>query len=187
MDSLLAYLIAKPDVANAVATISSTIVALAALVVSVVSLVIGIQALKHQRRHNILSVKPVPMVSTDDHEDCLSIALKNNGSGPLIIRSIRVVGGHEPKTYLRACMPSLPNGLAWSTYVGPVKSQSLCPGEAIALLELKGDEADQVFIKFRDQCRVALGPLTVIVDYSDIYGSEIDSHQQPLAWYMRPH
>ena len=126
-------------------------------------MVIGTRALKYQQRHNVLSVKPVPMISPADHENRLSVALKNNGSGPLIVKSIAVTGGHEPKTYLRACMPSLPNGFAWNTYVGPVENQSLSAGEEIILLELKGDEKDQRFLTFRDQCRAALGLLTVTV------------------------
>jgi hypothetical protein len=186
LTSIVAYLTRKPDVANAIATIASTIVALAALVVSVVSLVVAVRALKHQRHHNVLSVKPVPMVSPQILEEHIAVVLRNNGSGPLVVKSITVTGGHQPKDHLRACMPSLPSGMAWSTYVGPVKDQSLSPGDSVVLLELKGSESDADVLKFRDQCRTALGSLTVEIEYTDIYGSPNPPHRQPLDWYSRP-
>jgi hypothetical protein len=182
---LLTFLTAKPDVANAISAFASTIVALAAMVISLVSLFVAARTLKHQRNHNILSVRPIPMVSTADHEDHLSIELKNTGSGPLIIRGIAITGASPPRTYLRECMPSLPDGLSWKTYVGPLKGESLGPGEAVTLLELVGDPTDTTFSEFRDRCRQLLGALSVEIDHTDIYGSERPMHEHSLVWYAR--
>lgn len=185
MHALLALFTSKPDVANAIAALASTVVALAALIVSLVSLFVAARTLKHQQTHNILSVRPIPMVSTADHEDRLSVELKNTGTGPLIIRGITVTGQGGPKAYLRECMPPLPEGISWKTYLGPLKGESLGPGESVTLLELVGDASDAAFGEFRNKCRQSLGPLSVRIHHTDIYSSERPPHEHSLAWYSR--
>lgn len=185
MDDLFAYLKDNPEVSNAVATIASSFIALGALVVSIASIVVAVRTLRHQRNHDVLSVRPLPMVSTTDYEECLSIALRNNGVGPMMIKDLHVECLKDTRPFLREFMPELPEGLIWSTYAGKIEHYSLGASEEVVLLELKGKEGDHVFVTFRDECRRLLGNITVVVRYTDIYQTELPLFWQPLSWYSR--
>ncbi len=84
-------------------------------------------------------------------------------------------------------MPELPDDLLWTFFAGPVKNRSLLPGREIVLLELTTDTIDATFAKARDSVRLALSPLTVVVEYTDIYGSDFGPHPQDLSWFGREH
>lgn len=185
MDELLLYLSANQGLANALATVASALIALAAFFVSAVSVYFSRSALKIQRRHNILTIKPIPLVSVGDYENRLTVKILNNGSGPLIIKEIHIEGGVEIQESLVACMPPLPNGICWNTFVGPVKDRSLLPGKEMTLLELIGDDDAVLFKKARDNCRVALSQLVVVFDYTDVYDSIFVPYQKELSWFGR--
>ena len=149
------------------------------------SLYVSHAALKIQRRHNVLSVKPIPMVSVADYEDRLTVKILNNGSGPLIIKDVQVKKESQVRESLVDWMLSLPDGMYWATFVGPVKNRSLLPGNEIKLLELTGDHSEKEFEAVRDSCRAALCQLTVVLDYTDVYGSAFESHEKHLSWFGR--
>lgn len=185
MNELLAYLAKDANLTNLLATVSSAVIALAALIISMVSLYVANTALKKQHRHNVLSVKPIPMVSVADYEDRLTVKILNNGSGPLVIKDVQVKKESQDRESLVAWMPSLPDGMYWDTFVGSVKNRSLLPGNEIKLLELTGDHAEQEFQEARDNCRAALCQLTVILEYTDVYGSTFEVHGKQLSWFGR--
>ena len=185
LNELVSLLAKDPNLTNALATAASVFVAGAAFVVSVVALYVAHATLKHQRRHNLLSVRPIPIVTVADYEDSLRIKIRNHGSGPLIVKNVQVADGTSVKESLVDWMPELPTGMAWTTFVGPVKSRSLLPGSEIALLELSGDSADAKFGRARDVVRSALSPLRVVVEYTDIYDSDFEPHTKGLSWFGR--
>lgn len=185
MNELFQLLTSKPDVANAIAAVASATVALIAFIVSVVSLYVTHATLKHQQRHNVLSVKPLPMVAVADYEDRLTVKIRNNGSGPLIVKAIHVGNGAHVEQTLIDWMPQLPGGMYWSTFVGSVIDRSITPGDEIILLELTGNHDDHAFVKARDSIRAALSPLTVIVEYTDVYDTIMKPHQKQLSWFAR--
>lgn len=185
MNDLLAYLSKDANLTNALATVASVIIALAAFTISLVSLYVSHAALKIQRRHNVLSVKPIPMVSVADYEDRLTVKILNNGSGPLIIKDVQVKKESQVRESLIALMPSLPDGMYWATFVGPIKDRSLLPGNEIKLLELTGDHSEIEFETVRDGCRAALSQLAVVVEYTDVYGTVFPFHEKQLSWFAR--
>ncbi|OGT83126.1 MAG: hypothetical protein A3G96_03385 [Gammaproteobacteria bacterium RIFCSPLOWO2_12_FULL_52_10] len=185
MYELLAYLAKDANLTNALATVTSAIIALAALTISMVSLYVSHATLKIQRRHNVLSVKPIPMVSVADYEDRLTVKILNNGSGPLIIKDVQVKKESQVRESLVDWMPSLPDGMYWATFAGPVKNRSILPGNEIKLLELNGDHSEKKFKEVRDNCRAALCQLTVVLEYTDVYGSAFEFHEKQLSWFGR--
>ncbi|MBU1690732.1 MAG: hypothetical protein KKD65_08335 [Gammaproteobacteria bacterium] len=185
MNELLAFLAKEANLTNALATVASAIIALAAFIISVVSLFVARATLKNQHSHNVLSVKPIPMVSVADYEDRLTVKILNNGSGPLIIKNVNVKKQSQARESLIAWMPSLPDGIYWATFVGPIENHSLLPGNEIKLLELTGDHSDSTFEKFRDESRAALCLLTVVVEYTDVYGSAFPEQEKSLSWFGR--
>lgn len=185
MNDVIALLTQKPDLANAIAAIASAAVALLAFVISVVSVYVSHATLKHQRQHNVLSVRPIPMVSVADYENRLTVKLCNNGTGPLIVTGLSVRNGSVSKEALIYWMPPLPDGQDWATYVGPVTKRSIPATGEITLIELAGDEKDKLFATGRDAVRTALGPLTVVIQFTDVYGSRFEAHEKSLRWFSR--
>lgn len=183
---MYSFLKANADVTNALATVASSVVALCALVVSVVAIVIARRTLNHQQVHNVLSVRPIPMLATADYEECISVSLRNHGVGPMLIKTMHVSNGTSQHAYLRQFMPALPKDMGWSTYAGELRDVTLPAGEPFVLLELKGREDDPVYSHFRDQCRAELGRLTVTIEYTDIYGTSFPPFNDVLTWYARP-
>jgi hypothetical protein len=186
LSDLLAFLKGNPELTNALATVASVIVAGVALVVSTVSVFVARTTLKHQRTHNILSVKPIPIVTVSDHEDSQRIKVRNHGSGPLIIRSLHVTDGSRIEKALIDWMPdNLPEQLSWKNFAAPIEDRSVLPGREIVLLESYGDPSNAVFKKARGRVRGVLSTLTVVVQYTDIYDSKFTAYTKQLSWFGR--
>lgn len=185
MSDIFTFLKANAGVASAVSAMASAIIALVALVASFLAIRISGRTLSAQRAHNVLSVRPMPLVLTADNEDRITIALRNNGVGPMLIKTLQVEGGTAPRSFVRECLPALPDGLSWSTYAGKIDGYSLGVGEQVVLLELSGVEADPKYSAFRDECRRLLASLKIKITYSDVYGTSFAPHEQSLAWYGR--
>jgi hypothetical protein len=173
-------------------TNASAIVAALALVISVVSVGVSRQALEIQRRHNILSVRPLPEITVADYEDSLRVRLRNNGSGPMIIRFLAVSNGSESKSALIDCMPDLPSGRAWADFVHSVDNRSLLAGAEINLLELTKDnnldlhlDGGRSYEHSRDLVRAALSTLTVTVTITDVYDTVLPVYSRKLDWFGR--
>jgi hypothetical protein len=185
MKELSTFLTGNPDWANAIAAIASTAVALLAFVVSAISLYVAHATLKHQRRHNVLSVTPIPHVSVGDYEDRITVRIRNDGTGPLIVKRVSVEDGNQVENALIDWMPALPDGMYWITFVGEMSNRSIAQGREVILLELEGDASDPIFASVRDVVRVALSPLTINIAYTDVYQSRLNPCQKELSWFGR--
>lgn len=185
MAELLKYLGANVETANALSSIANTVVAACALFVSMVSLYVATATLRHQRRHNILSVTPIPEVTVADFENSLRVKIRNHGSGPLLIRQVEVSDGSQTLESVIGWMPDLPAGLFWATYAENLKGTSLLPGKEVALIQLDGDDEDPTFVRLRDDCRAALQNLSVTVEFSDVYGTRMEPLMKKLDWFGR--
>lgn len=175
---------ANINVANAIAAVASAIAASLALFVSVVSVFISVRTLKHQQRHNVLSVRPLPEVTVADYEDSLRVKLRNNGSGPMIVQSLTIANGEKNYEAIIDCMPDL-HGRAWTHFSHALQNRTLLPGSEIVLLELTARMSEPSFSVTRDRVRKALAPLTVSVRYTDVYDSKFPSHNKNLSWFGR--
>lgn len=164
---------------------ASAITAILALAMSLGAVVISYFALRHQRKHDILSVRPIPAVTVGDYEGSVRVHIYNYGAGPMIVTKVCALKGSLSKSAVIDWMPDLPEGIYWKDFVGPVESRSLLPGQKLVLVRLDGDEAVPIYKEARDATRKALGPLTVRVEYSDIYGSKFEPYSKSLEWFAR--
>ncbi len=73
------------------------------------------------------------MVSVADFENCLTVKLRNDGTGPLIVRSLQVRRDKAFKETLIYWMPTLRDGVDWTTFVGPVTKRSIPPSSEFTL------------------------------------------------------
>lgn len=178
MYDLIELLRQEKDLANAIAAIASAFTALVALIVSV-------WALKVQRRHNVLSIRPIPEVTVADYEDSLRVKLRNNGSGPMLVTSVEVFRENEVKSSVIEWMPSLPDNRPWNHFSMALENRTIQPDGVIPLLELTAVDGEVKFAQFRDKTRQALSKLKVVVHYTDIYQSKLPKYEKSLAWFGR--
>ena len=75
-------------------------------------------------------------------------------------------------------MPELPEHRSWTHFVGPVLDRGLLPGAEVTLLELDGAPWDDAFTSIRDKVRGCLSELTVVIDYTDGYGTAFKPYQR---------
>jgi Sel1 repeat len=173
------------NTANALGAIASAIAAIFALLMSAVSIVVSLRALKTQRQHNVLSVRPLPEVTVADYEDSLRVKVRNNGSGPMIIKSLSVSDANAQKESLIDWMPELPGGRPWTNFSHALTNRSLSPGDQIVLLELTESDNETGFNECRDKVRRRLSSLAVTLKYTDTYGTALPEYSKSLAWFGR--
>jgi hypothetical protein len=185
MADILAYLTAKPEVTNAISAMASAALALLAFLISLLSLFVARATLKHQLKHNVMSLKPLPFIAPGDYENHLFVKLRNDGPGPLIVRrlSVRSEQTSETTDALINLMPNLPDGLPWDTYVGPIAGRSIPSLGELMLLELTGDEGSVEYCQARDQVRAALSKTEVLIEYTDVYESSYNPYTKRLDWF----
>jgi hypothetical protein len=185
VSELIRLLSDHKDVANVLAAAASAVAAFLSAVVAGFAFWVARSTLKHQRKHNVLSLRPIAEVTVGDWETKLRVTLKNNGAGPLVVTRLVAGNGGEVRASLLDWMPDLPEGVYWSNFAGNIDGRSLSPDRAIVLLELDGDATDRTFAVFRDHARAALHPLTLNVEYTDVYDSCLHPYRKSLEWFGR--
>jgi hypothetical protein len=178
MQALFELLRQEKDLANAIAAVASALTALIALFVS-------LWALHVQRRHNVLSIRPIPEITVADYEDSLRVKIRNNGSGPMLVKALEVFNANEVKGSVIEWMPILPENRAWNHFSMALEQRTIQPDGVITLLELTAAEGERMFARCRDLTRVELSKLRVVVHYTDIYASNIPSYEKSLSWFGR--
>jgi hypothetical protein len=185
MDALFQLLKSDANAANAFGAVASAVVAFLALFISALSVYFSHRTLSVQRKHNELSVRPLAEVTVADFENSLRVKVRNNGSGPMIIMKITISNGERTTDTLLEWMPELPNERPWTTFSHSLKNRSLLPGAEITLLELTEFDGESDFAMARDRVRKALAPLSVNVEFMDIYNSIMKPHVKQLNWFGR--
>lgn len=185
MDALIGLLKSDANAANAFGALASAAAAILALFVSVVSVWISVWSARIQRKHNELSVRPLAEVTVGDYENSVRVKLLNNGTGPMIIIGVTVSDGANAKSSLIEWMPDLPDERPWTNFTYALRHRTLQSGAEITLLELTSEGDDLQFTKCRDLVREALTPLTVNVEYTDIYDSIMRPCRKSLSWFGR--
>lgn len=185
MDALVALLMSDANAANALGALASAVAAFLALFISCVSVWISVWSARIQRKHNELSVRPLAEVTVADYEDSLRVKLRNNGSGPMIVLAVTVSDGASAQESLIEWMPVLPKNRPWNTFTHALRRRTLQAGAEIILLELTQHEDEINYAACRDKVRAALAPLTVNVEYTDIYETTMNPCCKPLSWFGR--
>jgi hypothetical protein len=186
MDALITLLTSNNNAANAFGALASAAAALIGLVVSAIAVGISIWAVRSQRIHNELSVRPLAEVTVADYENSLRVKLCNNGTGPMIVTNVAVTGGSSrTKPTIIEWMPPLPNGRPWTTFSNDLRDRTLQSGSEIVLIELAQYEGERNFARVREKVRAALTRLTVSIEYTDIYNKAMPIRVKDLSWFGR--
>lgn len=161
---------------------ASVIVAICAAMISLISLGVAVKALKIQRVHNYLSVRPIAHFSRGDYEDCVFVKLKNYGAGPLLIDSFTVQSAQSTHMRLIDAFASLAEEITWDTFTDTIDGRALAPNKEFVLVKATFDSSqDDVKAKIRS----ALAKMTLQLSYKDIYGRSQPKITEPLSWFSR--
>ena len=185
METLINLLKSDANAANAFGALASAAAAFLALFVSTLSVWISVWSARTQRKHNELSVRPLAEVTVADYENSLRVKLRNNGTGPMIVTAVTVSDGANAKDCLIDWMPNLPGGRPWTNFTHALRHRTLQSGAEIVLLELTEHDDEKGFLMCRNLVRKALAPLTINVEYTDIYESVMHPCKKPLSWFGR--
>lgn len=187
MDALINLLKTDANAANTFGALASASAAFLALLVSALSVGISVWAVRSERRHNTLSVRPLAEITVSDYETSLRVILTNQGTGPMVITAVTVSNGSIAYPTILDWMPELPNARPWTNFTGEIRDRALAPGSELVLLELTEyeDEDEVDFAECRDIVRAALAPLNVNVEYTNIYNTVMPPRQKLLSWFGR--
>lgn len=161
-----------------------TVIAFCALIVSGLSVYLTLRSTSLQKQHNELAVRPVYWINLRDYETELSVAIENNGTGPMIFKELKVTrnGFNETKNNV---IDWIKTETDWNTFVSIFDGRSLSPNKSLCILRLKGDPNDHGFANVRDLVRKELSELTITFRYTDIYKNEMPTFNRRLDWFSR--
>ncbi len=164
-----------------------TVIAAVAVIVSFLSTLLALWSVYLQRKHNQISVKPLPDMIFGDYTNEIKVALHNHGLGPMILTKVEILKDEILlDDDLISLMPEPPKGIDWDDFVELLKDRILAPGEEKMLVKLSGNPTNKTFVNFRNKVREELAPLKVKVYYKGIYDKEETVFEKSLDWFRRP-
>jgi hypothetical protein len=131
------------------------------------------------------TVRPLAYIEVGNYENWIFVKVVNNGTGPMIIKSITVNGSPEP------LYKALPNpaswGVYWRHYVEDIVDRSVRAGGELVLVDLIYNKkvSEEQFANARDAIRSELGGITLRVEYTDIYNENQPPAERDLKWFRR--
>lgn len=162
--------------------------AVAALIVSLISIILTVVTIAMQRTHSRKSMMPIGQITVGDYENQISVRLRNDGAGPMIVEKVTVTrsDGHGAATLaLIEFMPKLPKAYSWTSFVRDITDRPISPEKDVTLILLEGDPADEKFVRARQSVRKALSELNIKVEYKNIYGEKMSPVIRNLDWFAR--
>lgn len=148
-----------------------------AVVVSIISVIFTVIFSLLQVKHNKNSVRPISSIQLCDYENLLSVKIKNVGTGPLTIKTLKVKDDHREAKELISLMPHINQN--WTTFIEEIDGSTIPVGGSITLVELHPDD-DMV----KQLVRKRLSKITVYLDYTDIFETKFHD-ERALTFFGR--
>ena len=154
---------------------------LLSLSISVLALLATFYQLYLQRVHNEKSLRPLGQIDLRDRNKLIAVCVTNNGLGPMLIKKITFF--KEGKSYptIEECL-SLGARAYRRISISESAKKVILPNASLEVFaaELEAHEAEATLENIRTQ----LSPLTLEVDYRDIYDNKF-TLQRNLNWFVR--
>lgn len=134
-----------------------------------------------QRTHNEKSLKPLGQIDLRDRKDQIYVRISNNGLGPMIIDRLTFRKAGKIYTAIEDCLELDRRSYA-SISVSESVQKIILPNAYLTLFEnrlgqlIEEAEADGI--------RQQLSPITVQVEFHDIYNNRI-TIERNLQWFSR--
>lgn len=133
-----------------------------------------------QRVHNEKSLKPLGQIELGDTKKRVYVYIQNNGIGPLIVDNVIFIKNGSQYNSISECLSLNPKSYL-HTFIDSILKKVIQPNSQLAVFEknienLSNEEIDQV--------RKQLAPITVKVNYRDIYDNKF-SFEKSMHWFSR--
>lgn len=146
--------------------------------IAIFALALTIITLWQQRNHDRLSVKPLANFHLVNFPDGIKIVIKNDGLGPMIIKSIRTFKEGDPERNDLGWPPEPLHKLKYSKislgpiFGGALENVSLSNGKSLVIFEHNCDISDKTHVDLVKRTKDSLKDLTIELVYSSIYEKE---------------
>lgn len=161
---------------------TQTIIAICAIIVSIISLTVAIIALATQRKHNKLSVKPIPHFSKGDYEDHIFVKIKNYGLGPLQIENFEIKKDKSTFKRLIDSFGGLASQITWETFTDDIEGRVLAPQKEFVLIQASFTAEQN---EIRQAIRKSLAKTTLTIESSCVYNEKQPEVKEELTWFAR--
>ena len=161
---------------------SEIIVSFCAMITSVISLFIAYKAQLHQQKHNQLSVKPLAEFLIGDYEDVIFIKIKNQGTGPLIVKEFLTHDASNSYDRIMDAISKIKLNLLWERFTDNIDGRIIAVDKELILLQASFDLTEK---NLRQTLRSELSMLELNLTYNDIYGLEQPKLIKKLDWFSR--
>lgn len=155
----------------------SDIISIAAVAISVISMAFTTVFSILQVKHNKNSVRPIASINVGDYENRLFVQIKNVGTGPMTICSLRCKDPYQETDALIHLMPEIDQN--WETFEYSLDDWTIPVGGSVTLIEIV-PQNDAV----RTAIRKKLSTVSVSVSYCDIYHTKF-SKTRELSFFGR--
>jgi hypothetical protein len=181
---VIAWLIQNPDQTNALAAVGNAVVAALALVVAGLSIYFTAMGLSLQRKHNRLSVRPIPFIALSQH-DGIAIVLENHGLGPFKIDLFEIARSGVVLKNIVEILPENPPVGVTVTYTTGMWARTLPTTEKIEIVRVLITHVSDESIDYLNQCRSNLEDTEIKIGYSDMYNDAFEQYQKDLDWLCK--
>ncbi|WP_321507052.1 hypothetical protein [uncultured Methanoregula sp.] len=156
----------------------SNIIAFCAVIISIISIALTIISLWIQRKHDRISVKPIAHIHVNNLLGEISLSVKNDGLGPMIIKSIETFRTND-KNKLNLGWP--PISIIKTDYKIPKSTPQMtidlesCPiynGNSLSFFKQVFDPAISEEFADAKKTSMALANLTLRIKYTSVYEEE---------------
>jgi hypothetical protein len=152
----------------------------AAVVIAVAAVVLSGITLYWQRRHDRLTAKPLGTFEYLNTATKIGVKLWNNGSGPLIIKSVEISGTDNKfhawsKDFFKLLQGKFPRSKSKNIVRTELKGNAIIAGNSVTLIMCKIDPDDPYQKMEKEAIRLILNDFTQMrITYADIYGNEFN-------------
>ncbi|ELP5715284.1 hypothetical protein H4F75_10275 [Enterobacter asburiae] len=161
---------------------SELIVSFCAMITSVISLFIAYKAQVHQQKHNQLSVKPLAEFLIGDYEDVIFIKIKNQGTGPLIVKEFLTQDSSNSYDRIMDAISEIKLNILWERFTDNIDGRIIAVDKELILLQASFEASEKRLQKI---IRSELSLLELNLTYNDIYGIEQPKLAKKLDWFSR--
>lgn len=151
------------------------------VLIAVLALLLTLWQVYLQRTHNEKSLKPLGQIDFRDRQDQLYVRVSNNGVGPMIVDRLRFIKDGKCYSTLDECLKLDRRSYSWLDGHESVRKVIL-PNASLTIFETRFEEQEgEAAI---DQARQKLAPITLKVEFRDIYDNRM-TIVRDFQWFLR--
>lgn len=161
----------------------ATYLSIGASTIALLAVIVSSWTAWMQRQHNKLSFRPFPEIQLRDMSGHIKISLTNNGTGPLIIKTLSVL--KYKKNTEKALIELMPAYNGWTFFAHNVDGRSIKPSGDIILLELEYNPQNPNQLNIANLIRENLRTLDIEIKYMNVYENIFPTYTKNLSWFGR--